>query len=58
VVVIKRENNRKEEDKNEKRVNVEINFALAFVQANEYEGLPRKGKEAAGVGAKLHGRLT
>lgn len=27
---------------------METNFALAFVQANEYEGLPRKGKEAAG----------
>lgn len=24
---------------------MEINFALAFVQANEYEGLSREGKQ-------------
>jgi len=34
-------------------------FALAFVQANEYEGLPmRRRKEAARIGAKLHDKLT
>lgn len=36
-----------------------INFALAFVQANEYEGLPDEEEKGGGqMGAKLHDRLT